>query len=118
MSAESEPAPADASGPTRAGPSLAGCVQATVFVVLVLTVIGAVLAFLAAVVVVKLGVGGPRLFVGLPLIAVGSLAGGLSANTGRVRSEVLALSMSTSSRSNRSGRTLSSRERERWSWTV
>ena len=82
MSEESEPAPAETAEPTRARPSLAGCVQATVFVVLVLTVIGAVLAFLAAVVAVKLGVGGPRLFVGLPLIAVGSLAWALSANPG------------------------------------
>jgi hypothetical protein len=80
MSGASEPAPVDPAAPTRSRPGLVGCVQATVFVVLVLTAIGAVLAFLAAVVVVKLGVGGPNLFVGLPLIAVGSLAWALSAS--------------------------------------
>jgi hypothetical protein len=85
MSGESEPTPADTAGPTPARPSLAGCVQASVFVVLVLTGIGAVLAFLAAVVVVKLGLGGPRLFVGLPLIVVGTFAWALSANAGEGR---------------------------------
>lgn len=80
MSKESESLPAKTDGPTRAGPSLAGGVQATLFVALVLTVIGAVLALLAAVVVVKLGLGGPRLFVGLPLITVILFAWALSAS--------------------------------------
>jgi len=58
--------------------TISGSVAATVFVVVALTVIGLILAYLSALLVVKVGLPTPKLVVGLPLIAVLGLAWGLS----------------------------------------
>jgi hypothetical protein len=75
-----DPPPADASKPAPAPPTLTGSIQATLFVLVVLTVIGTVLAFISALIVVKIGIGGPRFFVGLPILVVGRIAWALSAH--------------------------------------
>ena len=87
---EREPEVNDDVGPKSAAapPTLVGSIQATLFVLVVLTAIGTVLAFLAAIIVVKIGVGGPRFFVGLPLLVVGRIAWALSAHRSG-RGEVL-----------------------------
>jgi hypothetical protein len=66
-----------------------GVVVATFFVVAVLTVIGVILGFFAAFLVVKIGLPMPKLTVGLPLVAVGGLAWGLSASD-KTRDSLLA----------------------------
>lgn len=75
-----EPLPAEASKPAPAPPTLTGSIQATLLVLVVLTVVGTVLAFLSALIVVKVGIGGPRFFVGLPILVVGRFAWALSAH--------------------------------------
>jgi hypothetical protein len=80
MSDTSDPAPAAAGKPAPAPPTLAGCIQATLFVLLVLTAIGTGLAFLSALFVVKVGLGGPRLFVFVPMVAVTRISWALSAH--------------------------------------
>lgn len=75
-----EPVPAEKGAPAPAPPTLVGSVQATIFVLLVLTAIGSVLAYLSALFVVKVGIGGPRLFVFIPLVVVTRLAWALSAH--------------------------------------
>lgn len=42
--------------------------------------VGTALAFLSALIVVKIGIGGPRFFVGLPVLVVGRIAWALSAH--------------------------------------
>ena len=61
MSDEKEPAPAVKGVPAPASPTLASCIQATIFALFVLTVIGSVLAYLSALFVVKVGVVPPGL---------------------------------------------------------
>jgi uncharacterized membrane protein YkgB len=58
--------------------TISGSVLATILVVVVLTVIGLVLGYLAALLVVKVGLPTPKLVVGLPLVAVLGLAWALS----------------------------------------
>lgn len=70
---------ADPETPAPSAPRLVNHASATGVVTLMLALLGFVLAYVAALVVVKLGLGGPGLFVGLPLIAVGSLAWATSA---------------------------------------
>ena len=85
MSDEKEPAPAGNDGPAPAPPTLVGSIQATLFVLVVLTLIGSVLAYLSALFVVKVGVGGPRLLVFVPLAVVTRLAWALSAHRSGAR---------------------------------
>jgi hypothetical protein len=68
--------------PSPGRPTPNGTASATLLVIAVLTVVGFCAAYLAALVVVKIGIGGPRLFVGLPLIAVAGLAMALSSRAG------------------------------------
>lgn len=88
MSDENDPVPAAEGKQPAVPPTLAGSIKATLFVLVVLTAVGTALAFLSALIVVKIGLGGPRFFVGLPLILVGRLTWALSAHPSRTR-EVL-----------------------------
>jgi hypothetical protein len=89
MSEKKEPVPAGkdefAVAPPPASPTLVGSAQATLFVLFVLTAIGSVLAYLSALFVVHVGVGGPRLFVFVPLAVVTRLAWALSAHRSGTR---------------------------------
>ena len=79
------PAPAARDAVSPAPPTLVGSIQATLFVLFVLTAIGSVLAYLSALFVVKVGVGGPRLFVFVPLAVVTRLSWALSAHRSGTR---------------------------------
>lgn len=59
---------------------ISGVISAAVFVIIIGTVVGLLLAYVAAFVVVKLGLPTPTLVVGLPLIAVAALAWATTGN--------------------------------------
>ena len=80
MTDANEPAPPDATASGTKPPTLVGSIQATLFVIVVLAVVGTALALISALIVVKIGIGGPRFFVGLPILVVGRIAWALSAH--------------------------------------
>jgi hypothetical protein len=61
---------------------ISGSIAATVFILIIGTIVGIVLAYIAAFIVVKVGLPSEKLFIALPLLGVGAIAW---ATTGKQR---------------------------------